>query len=77
MSAWFGREPNLTFLPWPEWKAEQSEEEATATWEHIFRSPSSSIAKAQRLLGYQPRYTSFEAAYEAVTWLIEQRIVET
>ena len=24
MSAWFGREPNLTFLPWPEWKAEKS-----------------------------------------------------
>ena len=77
MAAWFGREPNLTFLPWPQWKAEQTEEEATATWEHIFRSPSSSIAKAQRLLGYQPRYTSFEAVYEAVGWLIEQRIVET
>ena len=61
MAAWFGQKPNLVFLPWPEWKARQSEEEATATWEHIFRSPSSSIAKAQRLLGYQPRYTSFEA----------------
>jgi nucleoside-diphosphate-sugar epimerase len=77
MAAWFGQKPNLVFLPWPEWKARQTEEEATATWDHIFRSPSSSIAKAQRLLGYQPRYTSFEAVYESVSWLIEQRIVET
>ena len=30
-AAWFGKEPKLTFLPWPEWKAAQaSEEEATA-----------------------------------------------
>ena len=77
MAAWFGQKPNLVFLPWPEWKARQTEQEATATWEHIFRSPSSSIAKAQRLLGYQPRYTSLQAVYESVSWLIEQGIVET
>ena len=77
-AAWLGREAKLTFLPWPEWKeAQKSEEEATATWEHISRSPSSSIAKAQRLLGYAPRYTSFEAVFDAVTWLIEQGIVKT
>ena len=47
-AAWFGREAKLKFLPWPEWKAAQkSEEEATATWEHIARSPSSSIEKAR------------------------------
>ena len=77
MAAWFGQKPNLVFLPWPEWKARESEEEATATWEHIFRSPSSSIAKAQRMLGYQPRYTSLEAVQELVSWLIEQGIVQT
>jgi nucleoside-diphosphate-sugar epimerase len=71
MFRWFGQEPKLKFLPWPEWQAAQSsEQEATATWEHIARSPSHSIAKAQRLLGYQPRYTSLEAVEEAVTWLI-------
>ena len=76
-AAWFGKEAKLTFLPWPEWKAAQtSEEEATATWEHIARSPSSSIAKAERLLGYRPRYTSLEAVFEAVAWLIEKGIVD-
>jgi nucleoside-diphosphate-sugar epimerase len=76
-AAWFGKEARLKFLPWPEWKAAQeSEEEATATWEHIARSPSSSIAKAERLLDYRPRYTSFEAVFEAVTWLVENRQVQ-
>lgn len=78
MAEWFGKEAKLKFLPWPEWQAAQaSEEEATATWEHIARSPNSSIAKAQRLLGYAPRYTSFAAVQESVAWLIEKGIVET
>ena len=41
-------------------------ERPTATWEHIAHSPNCSIAKAERLLGYRPRYTSFEAVYESV-----------
>ena len=49
---------------------------AAATWEHICRSPNSSIDKARRLLGYEPRYTSLEAVYESVTWLIEHGVVE-
>jgi nucleoside-diphosphate-sugar epimerase len=78
MAAWFGKEAKLKFLPWPEWKAAQAnEEEANATWEHIYRSPCHSIAKAERLLGYAPRYTSLEAVYEAVTWLVEQGVVQT
>jgi nucleoside-diphosphate-sugar epimerase len=77
MAAWFGKEPNLNFLPWPEWKVGQSAEDAAQTWEHIAHSPSSSIAKAQHLLDYQPRYTSFEAVQESVTWLIASGIVQT
>jgi nucleoside-diphosphate-sugar epimerase len=76
MAAWFGREANLEFLPWEAWRERVAEEEATATWEHIYRSPCCSIAKAQRLLNYQPRYTSLQAVYEAVTWLIKQGIVK-
>lgn len=77
MAAWFGQKSNLSFLPWPEWKAGQNEQEAAATWDHISRSPSSSIVKAQRLLAYQPRYSSFEAVFEAVAWLIDAGMVET
>jgi len=76
MYRWFGHDPRLSYLPFPEWKARQDPKEAEATWEHIFRSPSHSIGKAQRLLGYQPRYTSFEGVEEAVSWLIANGRVE-
>jgi nucleoside-diphosphate-sugar epimerase len=76
MSRWFGKEPRLTFLPWERWTKTASEEEAAQTLEHISRSPSCSIAKAKRLLGYRPRYTSFEAVAEAVTWLVKDGQVD-
>jgi nucleoside-diphosphate-sugar epimerase len=69
VAAWFGRQADLRFLPWEQWKATVSEEDAAATWSHIAHSPSCSIAKAQALLDYQPRYRSLEAVREAVAWL--------
>jgi nucleoside-diphosphate-sugar epimerase len=76
MYRWFGREPRLKYLPFEQWKSERPETEATATWEHIARSPSHSIDKARRLLGYESRYSSLEAVYEAVAWLIADGQVE-
>ena len=35
-----------------------------------------SIAKAERMLGYRPRYTSIEAVCKSVSWLIEKGIVQ-
>ncbi len=70
MYRWFGHEPRLEFLPWSEWQAKQQAGDAEATWEHIYRSPSCSIEKGQRLLGYAPRYGSIEAVQESVSWLI-------
>jgi nucleoside-diphosphate-sugar epimerase len=70
-AAWFGQPARLTFLAWPEWRATVAEAEANATWEHIAHSPSCSIAKAERLLEYRPRYSSLQAVYEAVHWLIQ------
>lgn len=71
MYRWFGHEPNLTYLPWDEWRNTVSEKEAQATWDHIAHSPNASIEKARRLLQYEPRYTSIEAVCEAVAWLME------
>jgi nucleoside-diphosphate-sugar epimerase len=70
VAAWFGREARLRFLPWPEWRGTVPDAEANATWDHIAHSPSCSIAKAGRLLEYRPRYSSLQAVYEAVEWLI-------
>lgn len=70
VAGWFGQTARLKYLPWEEWKGTVSEREAQATWDHIAHSPNCSIAKAERLIGYQPRYSSLQAVYEAVQWLI-------
>jgi len=73
MASWFGQEVRLRYLPWEEWKTTVSEEDATATWDHIAHSPNSSIAKARRLLHYNPRYSSLQAIQESVQWLIDNK----
>lgn len=77
MSHWFGYEPKLSFAPFDAWAEGQTAEDAQATWEHIARSPNCSIAKARRLLGYTPRYTSLQAVQESVSWLVGQGRIKT
>ena len=76
MSRWFGHEPRLSYQPFDTWKTTQDPKEAQGTWEHIARSPSHSMAKAHRLLGFTPRFSSLEAVKEAVAWLIDNGRVE-
>jgi len=66
VAGWYGQEVKLRFLPWDEWRKTVTEKEAQVTWDHIARSPSCSIEKAKRLLGYQPRYRSLEAIRESL-----------
>jgi nucleoside-diphosphate-sugar epimerase len=72
VSEWFGKKASLRFLPWDRWRETVSKEDAAATWDHIAHSPNCSIAKAQRWLDYQPRYSSLEAVYESLSWLIDR-----
>jgi nucleoside-diphosphate-sugar epimerase len=65
----YGREPDLAFLPWGEWKSIVSEQDADLTWDHIRHSPCCCIAKAQQLLNYHPRYSSLQAVFKALEWL--------
>ena len=71
MATWFGKEAKLDYLPFAQWRETVAKEDADATWSHITHSPNCSIEKARRLLNYQPRYSSFEAVQEAVSWLRE------
>jgi len=75
MAGWFGRDARLTFRPWEEWRMQVAEADAAQTWDHIAHSPNCSIEKARRRLGYAPRYSSFQAVCEAVTWLIEHGVI--
>jgi len=76
VAAWFGQPARLRFMPWEEWRTTVSPDEASATWDHIAHSPCCSIAKARRLLDYQPRYSSLQAVFESVEWLIKNGIVK-
>lgn len=77
MYRWFGKMPRIAYMPYPQWRATHGPEDAQATLEHISRSPSHSIEKARRLLGYVPRYSSMQAVEEAVAWLIADGQVHT
>lgn len=76
VAGWFGQTARLTYLGWETWRTTVAERDAAATWDHIAHSPNCSIAKAQRLLGYQPRYTSLQAVHESVFDLIERGIIK-
>jgi nucleoside-diphosphate-sugar epimerase len=72
MAAWLGQPARLRYAGWEEWRQTVSADDAQATWDHIAHSPNCSIAKARRLLQYQPRYSSFQAVQEAVRHLMDQ-----
>lgn len=78
MARWFGHPARLRFEPFDEWaKSIADEYDVQQTSTHIQHSPNCSIAKAQSLLGYRPRYSSLQAVQEAVTWLIDQGTVDS
>ncbi len=66
----FGREPNIEFAT-----HEEMERLLGAAWQttrdHIDHSPCCSIEKAQRLLGYSPRYTTEQIYVECLDYLLE------
>lgn len=71
VAGWFGRKPNLKFVPWEQWRTTVASRDAETTWDHISRSPCASMEKARRLLGCSPRFTSLETIRRALVWLIE------
>jgi nucleoside-diphosphate-sugar epimerase len=75
-AAYFGREADLEFLPWEEFRETVTDEQAEATYDHIEHSPNCSIEKARERLDYEPRYTSMQAVRESVDWLAENGVVD-
>jgi nucleoside-diphosphate-sugar epimerase len=76
VASWFGKAATLRFVSWDDFCRLVPEHDWSMTWDHIAHSPNASIAKAQRLLGYQPRYTSLQAVYESVFWMIDHGLVK-
>lgn len=68
----FGRQAKLAYLPYPQWLDSLPAEWRDGADGHFLHCTNASVAKAQRELGYQPRYSSLEAVTEATQWMIDQ-----
>lgn len=73
VAALFGKTPNLQFAPLADLDRHVGERSAHIIREHATHSPCCSIAKGQRLLGYQPRYTTEQIYAEAVERMLETK----
>ncbi|MBO3798325.1 MAG: NAD-dependent epimerase/dehydratase family protein [Thermoproteota archaeon] len=67
----FGSKPNLRFVPLQKMVEVLSEDAFAIMRDHVIHSPCVSIEKAQRLLGYRPRYTTEEIYRECIEYLLE------
>ena len=70
MYCWFGREPQLSFEPFDQWRLGLTESDAQTSWGHVMRSSCVSIEKSRQRLGYSPRFSSLESIHESVEALI-------
>jgi nucleoside-diphosphate-sugar epimerase len=70
VAGWFGQELHAVYLPWDDWRKTVSETDAALTWDHLIHSPNCSMEKAERLLGFVPKYSSLTAVRESVEWLV-------
>jgi nucleoside-diphosphate-sugar epimerase len=76
VAGWFGREPVLDLVDWPEFERRVGPAHAAVTRDHIERGIAASIDRARAVLGYAPRYSSLEALHESVRWLAGQGSVD-
>lgn len=67
----YGQPLDLELLPWADFVARVGERTAAVTADHIDRSPHASMAKAERVLGFRPAYSGWDAVREAIGWLID------
>jgi nucleoside-diphosphate-sugar epimerase len=70
LAARFGKQANLKYLPFEEWKAALPPEWLEGAVSHALHSSNASIAKATTLLDYHPRYSSLDAVEESVRWMV-------
>jgi len=72
----FGREPRIEFVPIERIAEFEGEQSAAIIRDHYEHSPCASIAKARRLLGYEPRYTTEDIYVECIEYLLESGQLE-
>jgi nucleoside-diphosphate-sugar epimerase len=73
VAGWFGRQPAVEFVEWPEFEKRVGADHAGATRDHIERSITASIDRARAVLGYEPRFSTLDALHEALRWLVDNK----
>ncbi|MFT4006094.1 MAG: NAD-dependent epimerase/dehydratase family protein [Lacrimispora sp.] len=77
MYSFFGKDPQIGFMPWKEWcEYEGNDEECESTYLHIARSGSYNIDKEKELLDYHPKYTNVETIKIAVQSYVERGLIQ-
>ena len=69
----YGSEIPIEYVPWPKYRDEISP--GTGYWWHFYAHMCPDISKAQKLLGYKPRYTPEETLERAVNWMRERNML--
>ncbi|MDR1808650.1 MAG: NAD-dependent epimerase/dehydratase family protein [Propionibacteriaceae bacterium] len=66
VAGWYGRTADLRFEPFDAFKARIGPKLAAQTLDHIAHSPNASMAKAEAVLGFVPRHTTYQAIRECL-----------
>lgn len=76
MYRFFGHEPNIDFLAWPQWKEMVNDQALSEhSYYHLARSGYYSIENARQLIGYSPKYSTIETVELAVQNYIDRKLI--
>ena len=76
MYRFFGKEPQIGFLPWQAWCDYVGDpKECEDTYYHITRSGFYNIEKEKKLLDYHPKYTNVETIQIAVQSYVDRGLI--
>lgn len=73
----FGQEPQIDFLPWPQWvEFVNNKELSDHSYYHLARSGSYSIENAKKLINYHPKYTTWETAEQGIQSYVDRGLIQ-
>ena len=67
VARWSGRRAKIEYMPWEQWRQTVSVRDAELTRDHMLHSPHASVAKAEKLLGYRPKFSAVDAVRDALS----------
>lgn len=73
----FGHTPQIRYCPWEMLKDQLSKSDADITENHMQHSPACSMEKAEKMLGFIPRYTTIETVMDSLSWQIENGVLRS